>query len=233
VELAGAIAEIAHYTLEGEYRSYNPEHTRVYLLEGSKTILPMYDERLRDRARADLARLGVTVRENTLVTNITPDGVTVRVGDDEAFIEAATVVWATGVTASPLARMLGEASGAAVDRSGRVEVTPNLTLPGFDNVFVLQQGKYVAKVIRARRTGATAPGPFHYVDRGSMATIGRAAAIADLRGLRLTGFIGWLSWLFVHLILLIEFRNRLMVLITWAWGFFTRNRFARLITDEG
>jgi NADH:ubiquinone reductase (H+-translocating) len=254
VELAGAIAEIAHYTLEGEYRSYNPEHTRVYLLEGSKTILPMYDEMLRDRARADLARLGVTVRENTLVTNITPDGVTVKVNDGEEFIEAATVVWATGVTASPLARMLGEASGAAVDRSGRVEVTPSLTLPGHD-VFVLgdmantrdekgsplpalasvalQQGKYVAKVIRARRAGAPAPGPFHYVDRGSMATIGRAAAIADLRGLRLTGFIGWLSWLFVHLILLIEFRNRLMVLITWAWGFFTRNRFARLITDEG
>ncbi|MBW4435543.1 MAG: NAD(P)/FAD-dependent oxidoreductase [Pleurocapsa minor GSE-CHR-MK-17-07R] len=255
VELAGAIAEIAHYTLKGEYRSYDPENTRVFLLEGSKTILPMYDEMLRDRARTDLAKLGVTVRENTLVTNITADGVTVKVDGQEEVIEAGTVVWATGVAASPLARMLGEAAGVTVDRSGRVEVTPVLTLPGYDNVYVLgdmahtkdeagnplpalasvalQQGKYVARVLRAQMTDKPAPEPFRYIDRGTMATIGRAAAIADLRGLRLTGFIGWLSWLFVHLILLIEFRNRLMVLITWAWGFFTRNRFARLITDEG
>lgn len=255
VELAGAIAEIAHYTLQGEYRSYDPENTRVFLLEGSKTILPMYDEMLRDRARADLAKLGVTVRENTMVTNITADGVTVKVDGHEEVIEVGTVVWATGVAASPLARMLGEAAGVTVDRSGRVEVTPALTLPGYDNVYVLgdmahtkdgagnplpalasvalQQGKYVARVMRAKMADKPVPGPFRYIDRGTMATIGRAAAIADLRGLRLTGFIGWLSWLFVHLILLIEFRNRLMVLITWAWGFFTRNRFARLITGEG
>lgn len=255
VELAGAIAEIAHYTLKGEYRSYDPENTRVFLLEGSKTILPMYDEMLRDRARTDLVKLGVTVRENTLVTNITADGVTVKLDGQEEVIEAGTVVWATGVAASPLARMLGEAAGVTVDRSGRVEVTPALTLPGYDNVYVLgdmahtkdetgnplpalasvalQQGKYVARVLRAQMADKPAPEPFRYIDRGTMATIGRAAAIADLRGLRLTGFIGWLSWLFVHLILLIEFRNRLMVLITWAWGFFTRNRFARLITDEG
>lgn len=252
VEMAGAIAEIARFTLRGEFRRIDPGAARIVLVEAGPTILPMYSEDLRERARRDLRRLGVEVREGVRVTDISPDGVTLATGDQANLTPTVTTVWAAGTQTPAWSRAIAEQLGAELDRGGRIVVLPDLSVPGHPEVFVAgdlanvkdeagkplaplgsvaqQQGRYLAKVIRARAVGGEAHPAFHYVDRGTMATIGRAAAIADLRFARLTGFIGWLAWLFVHLMLLVEYRNRVIVFLTWAWSYVTRNRFARLIT---
>jgi NADH:ubiquinone reductase (H+-translocating) len=251
VELAGTIGEVAHGTLRGNFRSINPAQAKILLLEGVDRILSNYPEKLSAKATRSLQRLGVNVRTNTLVTDVQPDRVTIRTGDMTETIRAHTVLWAAGVEASPLAKALAQATGAELDRAGRIVVQPDLTLPGHPELFVLgdmanypypdgkplpgvapvamQQGRYVADLIQ-RRLRAAPPLPFHYRDRGAMATIGRAAAVADLGWITFSGLIAWLVWLFIHILYLIEFQNRILVLFQWAWNYFTRNRAARLIT---
>lgn len=258
VEMAGAIAEIALYTLRGNFRRIDPAQARVALVERLDRVLPAYPPGLSCSAARSLERLGVELHTQRTVKDVTPHQVTLAHADDEALTETIpthTVIWAAGVQGSPLGKTLADAAGAALDRFGRVKVNPDLTLPGHPEIFVIgdlahfshqmgqplpgvaqvaiQQGRYAARLIRARLDGAKATGdaqPFHYTDLGSMATIGRAAAVADLRFIRLAGFAGWLAWLFVHLMRLVYFQNRMLVLFQWAWNYFTRNRAARLIT---
>jgi NADH dehydrogenase len=253
VELAGAIGELAHHTLRGNFHAINPADARILLLEGTERVLPTYPPELSTKATRALARLGVSVRTETMVTDVQPEAVTVGNGQDGERIPAHTVLWAAGVEASPLGRILAKATGAALDRAGRIAVQPDLTLPHHPEIFVIgdlanfshqtgkplpgvapvamQQGRYAADLIQRRLRGKTLP-DFHYRDSGSMATIGRAAAVVDLGWLRFNGFLAWVVWLFIHLVYLIQFSNRLLVLIQWAGNYFTRNRSARLITGQ-
>lgn len=253
VELAGALGEISHETLTDEFKHINPASARIVLVEAANRLLPPYPPKLSARAAAALARLGVTVRTDAIVTDIQPDAVIIRHGARSESIPTRTVLWAAGVQASPLGRILASATGAEVDQAGRVVVAPDLSLPGHPEIFVIgdlahfshqtgkplpgvapvamQQGRYVADLLQSRLRGDTVP-PFRYRDRGSMAAIGRGAAVADLGGLCFSGFFAWLAWLFIHLIHLVQFNNRLLVLTQWAWKYLTRSRAARLITGE-
>jgi NADH:ubiquinone reductase (H+-translocating) len=242
VEMAGALAEISRHSLARDFRHFDPGSARILLIEGGPSILSTFPEDLRQAAMKDPQRLGVMVRTNSLVTNVSP-GV-VSVGSES--IRAETVLWAAGVSASPL----GAALGAPLDRAGRVKVLPDLTIPGAPNVFVIgdlanlagddgrplpgvaqvaiQMGRHaVHNILRAIEHQPLRP--FHYHDLGNMATIGRASAIADFGRFRLSGLIAWLAWLFVHILNLIGFRNRLVVMIQWAWAYFTYQRAIRLI----
>ncbi len=253
VELAGALAEIARYTLRGNFQHIDPAQAKILLIEGATRVLPPYPQVLSTEAAKSLSEMGITVMTGCLVNEVQPDFVVVRCGSQSETIETHTVLWAAGVQGSPLGRSLAEATGADVDKAGRVKVQPDLTVPGHPEVFVIgdvayltdqtgaplpgvaqvamQQGQYVANLIEARLKSESLP-PFHYQDRGKMATIGRASAVADLGRIKLHGYLGWLAWLFIHLIYLIEFENRVLVLFQWAWNYFTRNRAARLITWE-
>jgi NADH dehydrogenase len=254
VELAGTIAEMAHHTLRGNFRRINPASAKVNLLEAADRILLNYPPELSAKAERSLTKLGVTVRTGTTVTDVHPEQVSIRVGDHVTVLPTHTVLWGAGVQASPLAAKLAKAAGAELDRAGRVLVGPDCTLPGHPEVFVLgdmtsflhqtgkplpgvapvamQMGTYAALTIQRRLAGQPPIGPFHYRDRGNLATIGRAAAVADLGWLRLSGYPAWLVWLFVHILYLIAFDNRVMVMFQWAWNYFTRGRSARLITAE-
>jgi NADH dehydrogenase len=246
VEMAGQIAELARDTLPHEFRSMDPRTARILLVEAADRVLTTFPPSLSAKAARSLARLGVTVLTGRTVTGVDADGVTIG----EERVAARTIVWAAGVTASSLARRLGELTQAELDRAGRVTVGPELTLPGHPEVFALgdmvrvgamvlpgvapvamQQGRYVARVVRDRLGGRTTP-PFRYHDKGNLATIGRAAAVADLRGLKLSGFLAWVTWLCVHLFYLVGFQNRVLVLIRWSVSFLTHGRGARLITVE-
>lgn len=251
VELAGALAELAYVTLRHDFRRINPAETKILLIEGTDRILPPYPPELSARAEASLRELGVEVLTGRLVTGIDPDGVTLRHGDQTGRIDAKTVLWAAGMKASAMGQVLAERTGVALDRSGRVMVEPDLSLPGQANIFVIgdlahyahqtgqplpgiapvamQQGRYVAKLIKARLQGKKSPA-FHYWDKGSLAVIGRNAAVADLGRLKFGGFPAWFAWVFIHIWYLIEFDNKLVVMFQWAWNYFTRNRGARLIT---
>jgi NADH dehydrogenase len=253
VELAGALAEVARYTLQRDFRAINTARARILLLEGMDRVLPPYPPKLSAKAAAALARLGVTVWTNAVVTDIQPGVVTVRRHDRSVRIETRTVLWAAGVLASPLGRLLARATGAALDRAGRITVEPNLTLPGHPEIIVIgdlalfphqggrplpgvapvaiQQGRYAAKLILSRLRGQSLPA-FRYKDLGNMAVIGRGVAVADLGWLRISGFPAWLAWLTIHLMNIIQFHNRLLVLVQWGWTYITRGRAARLITGE-
>lgn len=254
VELAGALTEIARHTLKDEFRKIDPSQATVVLLEGSDRLLQAYPSELSEKTRAQLEQLGVQVRVKAIVTEVRPDGVTFHCGEQINSIETHTVLWAAGVHASPLGKGLADAAGMATDRQGRVPVQPDLSIPGYPEVFVIgdlarfsyplesaplpglapvamQQGRYVARLIRRRLKSQTLP-TFHYRDRGTMATIGRARAVAMIGRLRLSGLLAWLAWLFIHLLYLVEFENRVLVLFQWAWNYFTWNRSARLITGE-
>ncbi len=252
VELAGALGELAHHTLRGNFHHINPADARILLLEGADRVLPPYVPELSAKAAEALARLGVTVLTDTVVTEVRPTAVVGRRGDQVECIPTHTILWAAGVAASPLGKVLAGATGVALDRAGRVIVQPDLTLPGHPEIFVIgdlanyshqggrplpgiapvamQQGSFVAKLITHRLRGETIPS-FHYRDYGSMATIGRAAAVADFGWIRISGFLAWLAWLFIHLVKLIQIGNRLLVLMQWAGSYITRNRSARLITE--
>ncbi len=245
VEMAGAIAEIARYSLAKDFRHIDTRDARVILLEAVDRLLLAFPTQLSRYALWDLQRLGVDVRFNTPVTDI-KDGVVTAGGTE---IKAATVIWAAGVKSSPL----GATLGAETDRAGRVIVQPDLTIPGHPEVFVIgdmsslmgpngrpypgvaqvakQEGAHVAKNIRRAMAGKEME-PFQYIDLGNMATIGRNAAVADIRGINLTGFIAWLVWAVVHVFNLIGFRNRLVVGVQWLWGYMTFQRGARLITGS-
>ena len=253
VELAGALGEIVQDVVRHDFREINVSDVRILLVEGTDRILPSYPPDLSSSAKMFLARLSVTVRSDSVVEDIRPDRVTIRSKEQTETIRCRTVLWAAGVRASILGQLLAEKAGAQVDRAGRVMVGPDLTLPRHPEIFVIgdvahvrglggnplpgiatvaiQQGRYVAKLLRNRLDGVQTE-PFQYNDRGSMAIIGRAAAVADFGKVRLAGFSAWLMWLFVHLINLIEYQNRLLVLIQWSWAYFTRKRSARLITGH-
>jgi len=253
VELAGALGEIVNDILKHDFRRLNPADVRILLVEGDDRILPPYPPTLSSRAAVYLARLGVTVRTGAVVTDIQPGAVTIRSREKPETIPCRTVLWAAGVRASFLGRIIAEKTGASLDRSGRVIVEPDLSLPNHPEIFAIgdlanyphqtgkplpgvatvaiQQGRYVARLLQNRIRGKQTE-PFRFNDRGSMAIIGRAAAVAEFGRIRCSGFSAWLIWLFVHLIQLIEFENRLLVLIQWAWYYFTRSRAARLITGE-
>ncbi|NUR55085.1 MAG: NAD(P)/FAD-dependent oxidoreductase [Acidobacteria bacterium] len=245
VELAGALAEIAKQSLARNFRHFDPGSAKIVLIEGGPSLLATFPEKLRRAARHDLERLGVQVRTDTVVTEVVPGSVQAR----DWQLRAETILWAAGVAASPLGRTLG----VPVDRAGRVLVNPDLTIPGQSNVFVIgdlaslngedgkplpgvaqvaiQMGTHAAHNISRAIEGQPLR-PFQYHDYGNMATIGRASAVADLHWAQFTGAIGWLAWLFIHLINLIGFRNRLVVLVHWTWAYFTYQRAIRLITGE-
>lgn len=252
VELAGALAEIARGTLAQEFRAIDPADARIVLLEGADRVLPGYPSDLSAKAEAALRRLGIEVRTGTLVTDIERGVVRVRRKELAESVPAHTVLWAAGVKASPFGEVIAAATAAQLDRHGRVPVQPDLTVPGHPEILVLgdlanlpgtdgqplpgvaqvaiQQGTWAARVITARLAGRTVPA-FRYRDWGFMATIGRHAAVADLLGVRFSGFPAWLTWLFIHLMKMVGFANRVLVLVQWAWSYFTLNRSARLITN--
>ena len=253
VELAGAVAELANDTLKYNFRTINPSEARVVLLEGTGRVLPAYPPELSPRAQELLRRLKVQVRTHATVTDIQPGRVTIQTSGQTETMRSHTVLWAAGVRASRLGEVLGQAAGCALDRIGRVIVEPDLSLPGHPEIFVIgdlahaagqpgrplpglapvaiQEGRHVAGVI-GRRLRNVQSRPFRYTDRGSMATIGRGCAVADLGWVRLAGTPAWLAWLFIHLLGLVTFQNRLLVLIQWAWNYVTFNRAARLITGD-
>jgi len=244
VELAGALSEIARETLARDFRRVDPTETRVVLLEGTERVLPTYPPKLSEKARQQLERLSVEVRTGARVTEIDAGGV--WVGSER--IRARTVLWAAGVAASPLARSLG----VPLDRAGRVLVEPDLTIPGHPEVYVIgdlaalrsgagtvpgvapaaiQEGRHAARNIERSLQGLPRL-PFTYRDKGSLATIGRAAGVADLRHVELSGALAWLAWLLVHILFLIGFRNRFIVLFEWAWSYITYERGARVMIGE-
>lgn len=253
VELAGALSELAYSTLKSDFRNIDTAEAQILLLEGMDRLLPPYPPELSAKAETSLERLGVTVRTRTLVTNIENNVVTLRDGEQIEQIPAQTILWAAGVKASAMGKVLAKRTGAELDRTGRVVVEPDLSVPGHPNIFVvgdlanfphqdgkplpgvapvaMQQGKYVANLIKVRLANKSLPA-FRYFDYGSLAVIGRNSAVVNFRQLRLTGLLAWLIWVFVHIYYLIEFDNKLVVMIQWGWNYFTRKRGARLITGE-
>jgi NADH dehydrogenase len=258
VEMAGQIAELARDTLAADFRAADPRSGRILLIEVADRVLTSFPESLSAKAERSLRRLGVTPVLGSTVVEIDADGLTVAHADGTTQrIAARTVVWAAGVTASAVAGQLAQLTGAEQDAAGRVTVEPDLTLPGHPEVFAvgdmvrvraaeggaavtlpgvapvaMQEGRHVAKAIRARLRGAPTP-VFRYHDKGNLATIGRAAAVADIKGVRLSGFVAWLTWLVVHIFYLVGFQNRLLVVIRWTFSFITRGRGQRLITEAG
>lgn len=253
VELAGAIAELAYHIIPDEFRNIDTTRTRILLIEGMDRVLPPYPPELSAKAADALQRLGVTVKTSQMVTEMTDEAVTVRQGETLERIAAKTILWAAGVKASKMGQIIAEKTGTPLDRTGRVIVEPNLSLPKHPNIFVIgdlahyahagdrplpgvapvamQQGEYVAKLIRKRLQGQLLP-PFEYVDGGSLAVIGQNAAVVDLGFVRFSGFLAWLIWVFAHIYYLIEFDNKLVVMVQWGWNYLTRGRGARLITGE-
>ncbi len=252
-ELAGALAEIAADTLRHDFRRIDPSSAHIVLVEGTDRVLPSYPPKLSAAAQRMLRKLRVTVRTGAMVTNIEREAVTVREGDHTDTIPTRTILWAAGVLASPLGRRMGEDAGVPIDRAGRVLVEPDMSVPGHPEIFVIgdlanfshqtgkplpgvaqpaiQQGRYVAKAICARLRGEKMK-PFHYFDKGNLAVIGRAKAIADLNFIGLSGLPAWLIWSFVHLLYIVEFQNRMLIAVQWAWLYITWGRSARLITGK-
>ena len=255
VEMAGQIAELANDTVRREFRYMDPRMTRVLLVEMADRILTSFPPQLSAKAARSLENLGVTPLLQHTVVDIDDESVTIEAhGGGSEHIPARTVIWAAGVTASSMARRLGEATGAEVDRAGRVSVASDLTLPGHPEVFAMgdmvrvtgedgepqellgvapvamQEGRYVAKALRSRLRGREVE-PFRYRDKGNVATIGRSRAVADVKGLKVSGFPAWVLWLLIHIWYLIGFQNRVLVLIRWSFSFFTRGRGGRVIEN--
>lgn len=253
VELVGQIAEIAEHTLRKEFRSIDTTKSQIYLIEALDRILPSFRADLSAKAQAALERLHVNVLTGARVTQVAPHSITLEQAGKQRVIGARTVLWAAGVQASPLGKLLAEAAGVSADRSGRVPVQADLTVAGHPELFVIgdmasligpdgqplpalapvamQQGTYAARMIRSRLAGQSLP-PFKYHDKGVLATIGRGQAVADLKFIRLSGAIAWLAWLFVHLMTLVQFRNRFLVFVQWGWSYLTKDRSALLITGK-
>jgi NADH dehydrogenase len=257
VEMAGQIAELARDTLHGEFRRIDPRSCKVLLVEMTDKVLGGFADPLPQRAARSLERLGVTLMLGQTVVDVRDDRVELQQpGGTRSSVDARTVIWAAGVNASPLARTLADAAGLTVDRAGRVTVEPDLTLAGHPEVLALgdmvrmldrdsgeplqlpgvapvamQQGRYAGRLIAGRLAGKPAPPPFRYRDKGTLATIGRARAVAEIRGLRFGGIFAWDIWLLVHIFYLIGFENRAVVMLRWAYSYLTRGRGSRLITE--
>ncbi len=252
VEMAGAIAELARTTLPGDFRHIEAANARIILVEADDRILPPYPPSLSQHATDSLKQLGAEVKTSSRVTGIDDHGITMETPDGEHRIESHTVIWAAGVVGTAIGKTLADAAGQELGPAGRIEVGPDLTIPGQPDVYVIgdlaflrqngkpipalapvamQQGAYAAKSIKTRLAGRTMR-PFRYHDRGTMATIGRSSAVADLGFIKLHGFIGWMAWLVVHLAMLVAFENRVLVFTQWTWNYFTHGRSARLITGR-
>jgi NADH dehydrogenase len=248
VELSGAIAEIARQTLKNDFRSIDPGEAQVILLDGAPRVLMSFPEDLAEKANRSLAKLGVQVKCGAMVKDVDDEGLTI----ESDFIAAKTVVWAGGITASPLGKLLAGHTKAETDKGGRVKVKPDLTVPNYPDIYVIgdlasatdekgkplpglaqvamQGGAYAAKSILRKVKGQPELPPFHYFDKGSLAVIGRAAAVADVFGVHLSGLIAWLVWAFIHITYLVTFQSRVLVFIQWAIQDLTFSRGARLIT---
>ena len=246
VELAGSISELRRFTLKSDFRRVNPSKARIIIVEGGKRLLSGFHESLAAAAQKRLEKLGVEVRVGSTITQVDAKGV--MIGDER--IASRTVIWTAGVKPSPAAKWLG----APADHAGRVEVRPDCSVPGLDGVFVIgdtavfkekgkplpgvaqvamQQGKYVASVIKARLADTPAPGPFSYFDKGNMAVVGRNFAILEVGSIRMAGFFAWLGWAMVHIVYLAATGNRLRVITQWFWSYLTRQRGSRLILGPG
>jgi NADH dehydrogenase len=252
VELAGALSEIARDTLRHDFRSIRPEESRILLLDGFSRVLPSFPEDLSAAAERSLIRLCVRPLNSVKVTGIDGEGVTIQTPTGAQRIAARTVLWAAGVMASEFGKVLAQAAGAALNRHGQVQVNPDLTIPGHPEIFVIgdlayieqdgkplpgvapvamQEGRCAAETIMERLRGRT-PQPFRYFNKGNLAVIGRAAAVADFGFIRLHGLLAWLLWLFVHLMYIVQFSSRLIVFIRWGFLYLTFDRGARLITGD-
>jgi len=250
VELAGALGEISRDTLKSDFRNIDPSVARIFLVEGEDRLLQTYPKDLSASAERSLIQLGVKTEARTRVTAVDANGVTMDTPNGEKHIAAKTVLWAAGVEASPLGKILAKSTGVKLDKGGRVAVDATLAIPGHPEILVagdlagivqdgaqvpgvapaaMQQGRYAARLIADRRNGKTTP-PFHYRDKGSLATIGRNHAVAAIGKLHISGYAAWLLWLFVHLLYIVEFESRVLIAIQWAFAYFTFNRGARLIT---
>ncbi len=255
VEMAGAIAELARQTLRRDFRTIDPADARVILVENSERVLQTFAEKLSKRAGESLSQIGVELWLNCKVTDIAADRVVIDRAGTPEIVPTECVVWAAGVKANPLAKMLAEAvGGVELDKAGRLAVNPDCTVGNRPDIFAIgdmmllkeadgkqlpgvapvavQQGQYVARLLLRRQKGLSAPGPFRYWDKGSMATIGRSRAVLEAGKIKMSGFIAWLAWLFIHILYLARFENRVLVLFQWSWNYATRNRTARLITGE-
>jgi NADH dehydrogenase len=252
VELSGAIAGIAHQTLKNDFRSINPEEAQIILLDGGPRVLMPFSEDLSEKAYRSLTKLGVQVRCGTMVKQMNEDGLTIESEKGADSIAAKTVIWAGGIAASPLGRILASRTNAETDKGGKIEVKPDLTIPNYPDIYVIgdlalaadkkgnplpglaqvamQGGAYAAKAILRKVKGQQELPPFHYFDKGSLAVIGRAAAVAEVFGAHLSGFIAWLVWAFIHLLYLVTFQSRVLVFTQWAIQDLTFSRGARLIT---
>src|SRR5271169_889247 len=254
VELSGAIAEIASQTLRNDFRSIHPEEAQIILLDGAPRVLMPFPEDLAEKASRSLAKLGVEIRCGAMVKHVDKEGLTIDTGGRTDSIAAKTVVWAGGITASPLGKTLASHTKADADRGGRIKVEPDLTIPGYPDIYVIgdlasamdekgrplpglaqvamQGGAYAAKAILRKVKGQRELPPFHYFDKGTLAVIGRAAAVADVFGLHISGFLAWLVWAFIHVTYLVSFQSRILVFIQWAMQDLTFSRGARLITGS-
>src|SRR3954470_5344013 len=254
VELAGAIGEIARETLRNDFRSIQPEEARILLVDGAPRVLPPFPEDLAEKASRTLAKLGVEVRCGAMVKQVDKDGLTIDSGERTDSIAAKTVVWAGGITASPLGKIVAGHTKAETDKGGRVKVKPDLTIPSYLDIYVvgdlasavdekgkplpgvaqvaMQGGAYAAKAILRKVKGQRELPSFRYFDKGSLAVIGRAAAVADIFGLHISGFLAWLVWAFIHVTYLVSFQSRILVFIQWAIQDLTFSRGARLITGS-
>ena len=255
LELAGALAEIANETLKNDFRRINPKDARIILMEGGDRVLAAYPPDLSEKAERLVTGLGVQVMKGVMATAIDSAGVTYKRGETVEKLAAKTVLWAGGVMTTTFGKRLAERTKAETDRSGRIKVNANLTIPNHPNIFVvgdlaaaqrqdgkflpgvaqvaIQGGAYAAKTIRARLQGHKDSPPFHYFNKGDMAVIGRAAAVADVFGLHVWGLPAWIIWLFIHLIYIVEFQSRVLVFIQWGFEYLTFSRGARLITGSG
>lgn len=253
VELAGALADIAQYVLKHEFRRINPADAHIVLVEAGDRVLSAFPPELSLKAKAALEKLGVKVRLNTRVTAIEFDHVMLDCGGATERLPTRTVIWAAGVAASPLAKMLADATGAVLDRAGRIAVEPDLSLTGHPEIYVLgdmatythqggkplpgvapvaiQQGRFVARLIQAKLHGQPLP-TFKYRELGNLATIGRSAAVAEFGRVKLSGFVAWVLWLFIHLMNIVNYRNRILVFLQWGWNYLNHDRSARLITGS-
>jgi NADH dehydrogenase len=254
LELAGALAEIARETLRHDFRHIRPEEARIILLEGGDRVLSAYPPDLSAKAQKLVEKLGVEVMKGAMVTDIDADGLTYKHEGEIIRLPARSVLWTGGVTANEFGKRVAERTHAETDRTGKIKVLPDLTVPGYSDIFVvgdlasamdkhgkplpgvaqpaIQEGRYAGRVIQARLKSQEPLPPFHYFDKGDMAVIGRAAAVADIFGIHVSGFLAWFVWLFIHLMYIVEFQSRVQVFIQWGFEYLTFNRGARLITGN-
>jgi NADH dehydrogenase len=254
VELGGALGEIANQTLKNDFRSIDPKDARILVVDTATRVLSSYPEDLSRKAEESLLRLGVRVRGGVMVTEIDAEGVTLSTKSGSERVRTRTVIWAAGVTPSEFGRQLVKRTAAETDKSGRIKVNPDLTIPNYPDIFVvgdlafatkpngkplpgvaqvaMQGGAYAAKTITERLEGKQNNKPFHYFDKGELAVIGRAAAVANIFGIHISGFVAWLVWLFIHLMYIVRFQSRIIVLVQWGLEYMTFSRGARLITGS-